>query len=325
LLHGWLPAYPETTGYIIGTFLAADRHLGGRDDLVMRAREMGAWEQAVQEPDGGIMEGHVRTLPRRSVVFNTGMALHGWVDLQEAGVGDHDDAAAAAARFLADRLRSDGTWDPQVEYSGIPHTYNSRVAWAMLRWAIRAGDDGVELAGRRQLDWVVGRQQPNGWFADCVFKPGTNPTTHGLAYTIRGLLESYALRGETRWLRAAERASEALMRKLEVLSVLVASYDAAWRPVVRHACLTGTVQLGGAWLRLYELSGDPRWLNAGLKAVEQGARRQERTGWPPLRGALAGSFPVWGRYAPLQYPNWATKFLADSLMLYDRCCRSLHV
>ena len=30
---------------------------------------------------------------------------------------------------------------------------------------------------------------------------------------------------------------------------------------------------------------------------------------------IAGSFPVWGRYAPLQYPNWAAKFLADSLMI----------
>jgi hypothetical protein len=28
---------------------------------------------------------------------------------------------------------------------------------------------------------------------------------------------------------------------------------------------------------------------------------------------------MWGRYAPLQYPNWATKFLADSLMLYEDC------
>ena len=323
LLNGWLPAYPETTGYVIGTLLAAAPRLGGRADLVARAREMGAWEQTVQVPDGGIMEGHVGTLPRRSIVFNTGQVLHGWVDLQEAGVGDHDDAAARAARFLADRLGPDGTWDAQVEYSGMPHTYNSRVAWAMLRWAIRACDHHVEAAARRQLAWVVGRQRPNGWFDECVFKPGTFPSTHGLAYTMRGLLESYALRGEERWLRATERTSEALVRKLEVLPVLTANYDADWRPAARHACLTGTAQLGGVWLRLFELTGDPRWLNAGLKAVEQAAARQERVPWAQLKGALAGSFPLWGRYAPLQYPNWATKFLADSLMLYDDSRRGL--
>ena len=43
-------------------------------------------------------------------------------------------------------------------------------------------------------------------------------------------------------------------------------------------------------------------------------RRGHRDG-PAVRAA--GSFPVWGRYAPLQYPNWATKFLADALMLYE--------
>jgi hypothetical protein len=323
LLHGWLPAYPETTGYVIGTLLAAARRFGGRPDLVARAQEMGWWEQTIQDKDGGIMEGHVGTLPRRSIVFNTGQVLHGWLDLQEAGLGRTEDAAARAARFLTDRLRPDGTWDPDVEYAGVPHTYNACVAWAMLRWAIRVGDQHVDAAARRQLDWVVGRQRPNGWFDDCVFKPGTRPSTHGIAYTVRGLLESYALRGEARWLRAAERTSEALMRKLEVLPRLAAHYDADWRPTARHACLTGTVQLGGVWLRLFDVTEDPRWLNAGLKAVEQAAARQEPGPWRQIKGALAGSFPLWGRYAPLQYPNWATKFLADSLMLYEEQRRRL--
>jgi hypothetical protein len=322
LTHGWLPAYPETTGYVIGTLLAAAR-AGDGGDLVERARQMGAWEAAEQGADGGVMEGHVATVPRRSVVFNTGMVLHGWVDLREHGFDDHDEAAAGAARFLAARLRADGTWDPDVEYSGIPHTYNARVAWAMLRWATHTRHDDVADAAHRHLDWVVGRQRANGWFDDCVFKTGTRPSTHALAYTVRGLLESSVLRGEERWLRAVERAAEALMRKFEVLPRLLADYDESWRPTARHVCLTGVAQLGGAWLRLYQITGDPRWLNAGLKAVEQAAAAQERGQRTPVRGALAGSFPVWGRYAPLQYPNWATKFLADALMLYDECSRSL--
>jgi uncharacterized protein YyaL (SSP411 family) len=269
------------------------------------------------------MEGHVGTVPRRPIVFNTGQVLHGWVTLMERGHEGFEEAAARAARFLTDRLRDDGTWDPEVEYSGIPHTYNSRVAWAMLRYARHAGADDVEEAARRQLDWTAERQRPNGWFDQCFFKPGMTPSTHGIAYTLRGLLESHAITGEERWLRAVERTSEVLVRKLEVLPRLYANYDEGWRPTATHSCLTGTVQLGGVWLRLHQTTGDPRWLNAGLKAVDEAVSFQETAPAPDVRGALAGSFPLWGRYAPLQYPNWATRFMAESLMLYDDCRSAL--
>lgn len=319
LLHGWFPAYPETTGYVLEVLLWHAQRTGGRDDLIRRAVEMGEWEAGIQEPDGGIMEGQVGTEPRRSIVFNTGQVLHGWVTLLETGHTGFEEAAGRAAAFLTDRLGEDGTWDAAAEYSGIPHTYNSRVAWAMLRYARLAGIEEVEAAARRQLDWTADRQRPNGWFDQCFFKPGMTPSTHGIAYTLRGLLEGHAITDEERWLRAVERTSEVLVRKLEVQPIVFANYDENWKPTVSYACLTGTVQLGGVWLRLHQLTGDPRWLNAGLKAVEQAVSCQERIPAPAIRGALAGSFPVWGRYAPLQYPNWATRFMAESLMLYDDC------
>jgi hypothetical protein len=316
LVRGWLSAYPETTGYVLEVLLWHARHGGADQHLAQRAREMGDWELGIQEPDGGIMQGQIGTRPRRSIVFNTGQVLHGWITLLEAGHAGYEDGAARAARFLTDRMNRDGTWDAAVEYSGLPHTYNARAAWAMLRYARLTGASDVHEAGRRQLDWTVAQQQPNGWFHRCAFKPGMSPNTHGIAYTLRGLLEAHEMTGEHAWLRAVEQTSEVLIRKLELLPRLAADYDDEWRPVGSHSCLTGTAQLGGVWLRLYAVTRDARWLNAGLKAVEQAAGLQERDGSPEVRGALAGSFPIWGRYAPLQYPNWATRFLAESLMLY---------
>lgn len=319
LLHGWMPAYPETTGYVIGTLLEYGERTGDQGGLLQRALEMGRWEADVQEPDGGIMEGSVDTVPRRSIVFNTGMVLHGWVDLLERGHEEFAAPAERAARFLADRLADDGTWPAEIEYQGLDHTYDSRVAWAMLRHARLTGDQSVRDAAKRQLDWTLDQQRENGWFDNCIFKTGTYPSTHAIAYTLRGLLESHALEPDDRYLAAVERTSEVLIRKLEVHSGLPANYDEAWRPTATHWCLTGSAQLGGVWLRLFQMTGDARYLNAGLKAVEQAASRQETSQWPSVNGAIAGSFPVWGRYAPLQYPNWATKFLADSLMLRDDC------
>src|SRR5712691_1875012 len=59
LLRGWLPAYPETTGYVIGTLLEYQRRSSADSDLAERAREMGEWEIEVQNADGGVREGTV--------------------------------------------------------------------------------------------------------------------------------------------------------------------------------------------------------------------------------------------------------------------------
>jgi hypothetical protein len=319
LLHGWLPAYPETTGYVLGTLLEYGRRLGGRPDLVERAVEMGQWEREIQEADGGIMEGHVETRPRRSIVFNTGMVLHGWIDLLEDGHAEFEEPAHRACRFLISNMRSDGTWRPEFEYAGIPHTYNTRVAWAMMRWAKRTEDEEAEHAARLHLDWACAQQHENGWFENCSFRSRMLPSTHAIAYTLRGLLESYCLTREDRWLTTVQRTAQTLVSKLDHAPMLAANFSRDWRPAARYSCLTGTVQLGGVWLRMYEETGDEVSLNSGLRAIEQAAAMQETTDSSPIRGALAGSFPIFGRYAPLQYPNWATKFLADSLMLYEHC------
>lgn len=322
LVRGWLPAYPETTGYVIGTLLQYHERTGRHPELRQRAIEMGEFEVRVQGSDGGTMQGDVSVRPRRSIVFNTGQVLHGFVDLLERGEERFHEPGARAAAFLVDRMQLDGTWAPDVEYSRIPHTYNSRVSWAMLRWATTAGDEPAALAAHRQLDWVVAQQRPSGWFANNVFKLGTHPSTHAVAYTLRGLLESYVLAGERSWLDAVLRASEPLIRKLEVFGRLPAEFEENWSPAAEYECLTGTAQLGGVWLRLYQIGGDSRFLNAGLKALDLAGAHQETLRAPSAHGALPGSFPVWGRYAPLQYPNWATKFFADALMVRDDCLSS---
>ena len=34
-----------------------------------------------------------------------------------------------------------------------------------------------------------------------------------------------------------------------------------------------------------------------------------------VRGAIAGSAPIWGDYSRFEFPNWAAKFYADALMM----------
>jgi hypothetical protein len=32
-------------------------------------------------------------------------------------------------------------------------------------------------------------------------------------------------------------------------------------------------------------------------------------------GGVAGSYPIWGKYQPMRFISWGSKFLADALML----------
>jgi hypothetical protein len=70
---------------------------------------------------------------------------------------------------------------------------------------------------------------------------------------------------------------------------------------------------------------DPRFLSAALKALEFVMKRQALTAIDPgVRGAIAGSSPLWGRYLTFRYPNWAAKFFVDAcLNAYARLQRLL--
>ena len=69
------------------------------------------------------------------------------------------------------------------------------------------------------------------------------------------------------------------------------------------------------WLKLYTQNGEPKYRDAARSSVDFVLRHHDiHASDPAVRGAVKGSRPVWGRYAPLSYPNWATKFLVDALL-----------
>src|SRR5271167_2159158 len=80
--EGFLPSYPETTGYIISTFLDLAKHYNN-SEYRQRAVEMGDWESAIQMSSGAVMGGVYNTSPTPAI-FNTGMVLLGWTALFKA-------------------------------------------------------------------------------------------------------------------------------------------------------------------------------------------------------------------------------------------------
>jgi Squalene-hopene cyclase C-terminal domain len=311
---GWLPSYPETTGYIIETFLAAAPLLA-RPDLMERARRMIDWELSLQQRDGAFL-GHFGEPGSRPVIFNTGQIMHGmlagYYQLQRQ---DCLEAAVRGGEWLAQHQEPEGYWH-RFEYLNAVHTYNTRASWALVSTALAAGRIDLEHAARRNLDWAVAQQGASGWFANNAFAPGQHPFTHTIAYAIRGLLESGVLLRENRYIQSAEKAARAVARAQRADGYIAATLDDQWAPRAKYACLTGIAQMSLNWTRLAQHSGDESWNIPARKAIAF-VKRHQRLAHPDrrIRGGIAGSAPIWGRYAMFEYPNWAAKFFADALIM----------
>lgn len=311
---GWLPSYPETTGYIIETLLAAAPVLG-RPGLVARAQRMIDWELSLQLPDGAF-PGHFGEPGSRPVIFNTGQIMHGMIaGATQLGRAECLDAAMRAGHWMVDQQDDDGCWR-RCEHNDTPHVYNTRATWALLATGLLAGEALLVEAARRNLDWALTQQHPCGWFATNAFVPGRSPFTHTIAYAIRGLLESAALLGEQRYLDAALKAGRGLAAVQRADGWLAGTYAQGWVADARYACLTGVAQMSLNWTRLAQLSGDASLRDHARAALDylKANHRLEHAD-PVVLGGLAGSAPIWGDYSRFEYPNWAAKFLADALIM----------
>jgi hypothetical protein len=72
------------------------------------------------------------------------------------------------------------------------------------------------------------------------------------------------------------------------------------------------------WMRLAEVTGDPKWLEPVSGVLGFLKRTQNRrSGEPGVRGGIKGAWPVDGEYGAYEILNWATKFFADSLMRHE--------
>lgn len=317
--RGWMHPYPETTGYIIPTFLRyAARQ---RDDAYLeRARRMGDWEIDIQLPSGAVRGGRGRIGDRPyPIVFNTGQVLLGWSALYRTTREERFlEAAVCASDWLLQVQDDDGKWSRHT-YMDVPHAYHTRVAWPLLEIHALTGEGKYRTAAQRHVDWSLNQANSDGWFAHMELVPGEDPPTHTIAYTLRGLLETSAYLEELRQpiLEIVLRASNHLLQALAKAppTGLPATFDASWQPTASGSCLTGNAQLAILWLELYRQQPDPRFAEAAVSLLEEIKATQSLvTSHSGIRGGIAGSLPVWGPYIPFAYPNWAAKFFADGLM-----------
>ncbi len=316
LATGWAPSYPETTGYIVPTFLDAARKLH-EEALRHRARRMLDWLVAIQRSDGGFQGGTVDAVPAVSVTFNTGQILLGLA----SGVSEWGEAFRPALQRAADWLTTtqdpDGCWRKHATPFARrgDKSYETHVAWGLLEAARVEPARGYAEAAFRNIEWALSRQRPNGWMADCCLGDPGRPLTHTLGYALRGILEGHRFNGDSGLLEAGTRMGSALLRGQRPDGSLPGRFDETWAPVVDWVCLTGVAQIALCWYYLRQVTGREDFAEGARRAGAYVRRTVLLDASPGIRGGVKGSHPVSGDYGRFELLNWAAKFLADLCLL----------
>lgn len=320
----WADPFPETTGYIIPT-LYDYSHFTGHSRYFDLATDLTKWLVKVQMENGACIQGTFSEKKKnlQPVIFNTGQNLLGFIrTYKETGEEKFLHAALKAGEFLISSVDEKGVWNKNL-HRNLKHTINTRAAWALLELHnIHSIDEYVSIA-ISNLDWAHEQQTDNGWLKNGTSRVGGLPNTHFLSYTCEGFFQSYKILKEKKYFDSAEKTAGRLMRIFENRKMLHAFWDENWKNRGRYfrngkgkyLCVTGNIQISLVWMWLYEETGDHRYLNSAFKMLDYIKTIQNiNSKHPGIYGGIKGSYPIYGSYSTMSYPNWAAKYFADAIM-----------
>jgi hypothetical protein len=319
LIYKWSSSYPETTGYIIPSLLAFhEKH--HHPEALEAALEAAEFLLKIQKPSGGWQGGRVSE-NRPEIVFNTGQVIRGMIAAyQQSGESKYLDSAVRAGRWLASVVHPEGYWQKQALMEQA-RVYDTFVDVPLLMLYQISGENLFKETARKNLDWVVDvKMKVNGWFEDCdnTVKRNERPILHTIAYTLDGLIDSSDLLNEQKYLDAAMTGANRLRDIFLMQGYLNGRYDRNWIGSEYFIC-TGGAQMASVWMKLFQRGGEQSHLLAAGKMINLLVYIQNRKFYEDSNtlGAIPGSFPLWGRYEPFAFPNWATKFFCDALLLEE--------
>jgi hypothetical protein len=314
LYQGWHDSYSETTGYIIPTMF---NYYKKTKDKTIRdsAIRMAEWELTKQFPSGAFPGGATgnKEFP---IVFNTGQVIFGMVkSFKETKQQKFKKAAIKAANWLVKVQNKKGYWDKSTYLNQI-HTYNTRTAWSLLKIHEITKNNVYKKAAIKNIEWALKQQLENGWFENNAFQKNQEPLLHTIAYSIRGILEAGIYLNNKKYINAAKKSADILLKKQRKDGSLAGSFDKNWNSSVSWSCLTGNSQTAIIWLKLYSITKDKQYLTTAKKINNYVKSTQNISSKnTAIRGAIKGAYPLYGWYAPFCYINWAAKFFIDALML----------
>lgn len=312
----WSSSYPETSGYIIPTLLKYAL-LNKDDEIISKILNTADWLISIQKESGG-WQGMRLEDNRPETVFNTGQVIRGLIAVYHYTKNEkYLFSIKKAADWLCNIQSEEGYWE-KFAFMNVPRVYDSYVDYPLLIASQITGNKKYSECAIKNLNWIIGNmQQANGWFINCdnTIKHNTRPILHTISYTIDGLLDSGLFLQDEKLIHAATLAADNLLAIFEKDEYLNGRFDKSWKGSEFFIC-TGGAQISIVWIKLYRISRNEKYFKAAQKMndflINIQTRKVKETS--ATQGAIPGSFPLWGKYEPFAFPNWATKYFIDALM-----------
>ncbi|HNZ83838.1 MAG TPA: glycosyltransferase [Candidatus Pacearchaeota archaeon] len=320
LLYGRCPNFPETTGYIIPTFIKGYYFLNDQKYLDA-AKKAGDWLIEIQNEKGYFCDIFYKDRP---MIFDTAQAMSGLIAIYNLDKNPkYLDAAKKAGDWLIAQQEENGSWIKN-SYNKIPHTYYSRASLCLLELWLKTNEEKYKITSIKNLNWTISQQKENGFFENSSFFSDNSPALHTIAYTLEGLLKSYIILKDDqkieskKYLDAAKKTADRISLIIKKDGIPWGHYNPEWQRIKKGRCLTGLAQISEIFFLLYEQDNDINHLKNARTIIRYLKTQQKTKGLEQFHGAIPGSDPIYGSYMPNSYPNWAVKFFIDALLLNEK-------
>lgn len=326
IVNRWTTSYPETSGYIIPTlYQFAQLHPEKKEEIEKSIFRCADWLVDIQKPSGGWQSAYMEH-NRPEVIFNTGQVIRGLIIAYSITNNEkYLSSMMKACDWMVNTQEENGSWI-KTAYMNEPRVYDSYVSHPLLmvneiiknaRPDEPLGRENYKSAAIKNLDWVLSQQQQNGWFnnADNTQKYNSRPILHTIAYTIDGLINCGILLNENKYIEAGKKSADKLLNIFNEHGFLNGRFDNTWMSS-EYMINTGCAQMSIIWSKQYDLTSEEKYAIAASKMNDELVyiQRSCLTIKGEGNGAIPGSFPIWGKYEPFGFPNWATKYFVDALM-----------
>jgi len=215
---------------------------------------------------------------------------------------------------------NDGLWEKDLFYPYF-ESHQARTMWALIEAGKTFNKSLYIEAALRCLQKLRANVKSNCFIAGCSFKHRSKEATaltHFIGYAIEGLFRAGITTGSHELSETAIDIAYKLQRIAEIRKqMFFAYYDSNWKPVSSYQCVTGNIQIAMVWLEIAKYTGDDTLTSTAMKFLDlvRSYMVDITTNIEGVRGGIPGSFPIYGRYEPYAFSNWAAKFFIDASLL----------